>query len=116
MRLESASRPRLVIASCTEEDMPTIAADHAAALAKLDNVRQSCEKTLSSLDNSVDTAAQTLAEIRGTLDRWDRMKKKFGDAIDAFAQRYADAMREERTPLTVEGPPTGATAHGFDFR
>ena len=68
---------------------------------------------MASLNRTQDTAETTLAEIRGTLDRWDKMKARFGEALDAALHRAIDAMRED-TGSKPTGPPSGAMAHGFD--
>ena len=54
--------------------------------------RESLEATSASLATHSDTAKETLADMRKTLERWDAIKKRFGEALDATARRLAEDM------------------------
>merc|ERR550514_1238547 len=84
-----------------------------ATLAQLAETRASLNETIDRCGNAEDTAAQTLSEIRAVLNRWDVAKKRFGDALDNAARRICDQMQDNAAKPDM-GPPTGATAHGFD--
>lgn len=85
-------------------------------LANLKSTREACESTVSRIDKQQANANQTLNEIRGTLDRWDKMKQNFDKAFKSAVANLADAMRDEMLCESMpDGPPRGATAHGANL-
>ena len=71
-----------------------------------------CSDTVSRLEARQNSAEDTLADIRSTLAKWDKMKADFGNALDGAIRRIAEGMvvYEDHRPV---GSPTGRTAHGY---
>lgn len=80
----------------------------------LADTRETLESTRHSIDSTMSTAEQTLKDMRAVLDRWERVKERFGQALDSHLQRTIDAMKDNAADSAPVGPPSGVTAHGLD--
>ena len=88
----------------------------ASTLAHIETARATCDRTIDSLQKRQDTAEETLADIRKTLKKWDDMKDRFGQVLDATLRRAITAIKEEEHDGKDRGPPRDSTAHGFDCK
>jgi len=95
--------------------MPRPANTATEALATIESTHAVCKTTLARIDASTDSAEETLAAIRSTLDRWDNMKARFSQALDGAIIRIVDALRDQGAHVCPpDGLPTGKFAHGID--